>query len=76
MHNLRHTFGRRLRGVGITLETRKTLIGQTNGGITAPYSAAESSELLKTAEKSAANTIYSFFDQSKCAFTLKVSDSK
>lgn len=51
VHNLRHTFGRRLRGAGIPLETRKTLLGHANGDITTHYSAAELKELLDASEK-------------------------
>ena len=49
--NLRHTFGRRLRGAGVSLETRKALLGHANGDITTHYSAAELAELLHAAEK-------------------------
>ena len=51
VHNLRHTFGRRLRGAGVPLETRKALLGHANGDITTHYSAAELAELLNAAEK-------------------------
>jgi len=51
VHNLRHTFGRRLRGAGIPLETRKALLGHANGDITTHYSAAELKELLDAVEK-------------------------
>lgn len=34
VHNLRRTFGRRLRGVGVPLETRKALLSHANGDIT------------------------------------------
>ncbi len=51
VHNLRHTFGRRLRGAGVPLETRKALLGHANGDITTHYSAAELRELLDAAEK-------------------------
>ena len=51
VHNLRHTFGRRLRGAGVPLETRKALLGHANGDITTHYSAAELQELLDAAEK-------------------------
>ncbi len=50
VHNLRHTFGRRLRGAGVALETRKALLGHANGDITTHYSQAELSELLAAAE--------------------------
>lgn len=51
VHNLRHSFGRRLRGAGIPLETRKVLLGHSNGDITTHYSAAELGELLDATEK-------------------------
>ena len=51
VHNLRHTCGRRLRGAGIFLETRKAILGHASGDITTHYSAAELSELIDAAEK-------------------------
>ncbi len=51
VHNLRHTFGRRLRAACVPLETRKSLLGHSNGDITTHYSAAEIGELLTAAEK-------------------------
>lgn len=51
VHNLRHTFGRRLRAVGVPLETRKTLLGHANGDITTHYSAAEMQELINAVEQ-------------------------
>lgn len=50
VHNLRHTFGKRLRSAGVPLETRKALLGHANGDITTHYSAAEISELIDAAE--------------------------
>lgn len=50
VHNLRHTFGRRLRGAGVALETRKTLLGHANGDITTHYSAAELGELINACD--------------------------
>lgn len=50
VHNLRHTFGRRLRSAGIPLETRKALLGHANGDITTHYSAAELDELISASE--------------------------
>ena len=50
VHNLRHTFGRRLRSADIPLETRKALLGHANGDITTHYSAAELEELISAAE--------------------------
>lgn len=46
VHDLKHTFGRRLRAAGVSLETRKVLLGHRNGDITSHYSAPEIGELL------------------------------
>ena len=51
VHDLKHTFGRRLRAVGIPLETRKVLLGHRNGDITSHYSAPELEELLEAANR-------------------------
>lgn len=51
VHNLRHTFGRRLRAAGVPIETRKALLGHANGDITTHYSAAELGELLAACER-------------------------
>jgi len=51
VHNLRHTFGRRLRAAGVPIETRKALLGHSNGDITTHYSAAELSELIEASER-------------------------
>ena len=50
VHNLRHTFGRRLRSAGVPLETRKALLGHANDDITTHYSAAELEELISAVE--------------------------
>jgi integrase len=46
VHELKHTLGRRLRATGVSLETRKVLLGHKNGDITSHYSATEVKELL------------------------------
>jgi len=51
VHNLKHTFGRRLRAAGVPLETRKVLLGHKNGDITTHYSGAELEELIQAADK-------------------------
>lgn len=51
VHDLKHTFGRRLRAAGVPLETRKVLLGHTNGDITTHYSAPELAELIEAAER-------------------------
>ena len=50
IHDLKHTFGRRLRAAGVPLETRRVLLGHRNGDITTHYSAPEIVELLHGAE--------------------------
>jgi integrase len=49
VHDLKHTFGRRLRSARIALETRKVLLGHKNGDITTHYSEAEILELIEAA---------------------------
>lgn len=51
VHNLRHTFSHRLRAAGVSLETRKTLLGHANGDITPHYSAAELQALINAVDK-------------------------
>jgi integrase len=41
VHDLRHTFGHRLRAAGVHAEDRKALLGHTNGDITTHYSAPD-----------------------------------
>jgi integrase len=50
-HNLRHTFARRLRLAGVSLETRKALMHHIDGDITVHYSPAEVGELVAAVEK-------------------------
>ncbi|MEM7402023.1 MAG: tyrosine-type recombinase/integrase [Pseudomonadota bacterium] len=50
VHDLRHTFGRRLRAAGVPNETRKDLFGHTSGDITSHYSTAEIQELIDAVE--------------------------
>lgn len=49
VHDLKHTFGRRLRAAGVPMETRKVLLGHRNGDITTHYSAPELEEMLEAA---------------------------
>jgi integrase len=51
VHDLKHTFGRRLRAAGVSDETRKVLLGHKNGDITTHYSAAELAELITAVNK-------------------------
>lgn len=49
VHDLKHTFGRRLRSAGVSFEDRQDLLGHRSGRITTHYSAAELSRLLAAA---------------------------
>ena len=51
VHDLKHTFGRRLRAAGVSFEDRQDLLGHRSGRITTHYSAAELARLLEAAEK-------------------------
>lgn len=50
-HDLKHTFGQRLRAAGVDLETRKILPGHRNEDITTHYSAPELEELIEAANR-------------------------
>ena len=41
VHDLKHTFGRRLRAAGVSFEDRQDLLGHRSGRTTTHYSAAE-----------------------------------
>jgi len=41
IHDLKHTFGRRLRAARVPFETRQVLLGHKYGSITTHYSATE-----------------------------------
>jgi len=49
VHDLKHTFGRRLRAAGVSFEDRQDLLGHRAGRITTHYSAAELSKLIDAA---------------------------
>lgn len=51
VHDLKHTFGRRLRAAGVSYEDRQDLLGHKSARITTHYSAAEISNLIKAADK-------------------------
>ena len=51
IHDLKHTFGRRLRAAGVTEEDRKALLGHKNGSITSHYSGAELGRLIEAANR-------------------------
>ncbi len=49
VHDLKHTFGRRLRAAGVSFEDRQDLLGHRSARITTHYSAAELSKLIDAA---------------------------
>jgi integrase len=49
VHDMRHTFGRRLRAAGVSLEDRQDLLGHKSSRITTDYSAAEIGNLVTAA---------------------------
>jgi integrase len=51
VHDLKHTFGRRLRAAGVSFEDRQDLLGHKSGRITTHYSAPELANLIAAAEK-------------------------
>ncbi len=51
VHDLKHTFGRRLRAAGVSFEDRQDLLGHRSGRITTHYSAAEINNLIAAANK-------------------------
>ncbi len=50
-HDLKHTFGRRLRAAGVSFEDRQDLLGHRSGRLTMHYSGAELSNLIDAANK-------------------------
>jgi integrase len=51
VHDLKHTFGRRLRATGVGFEDRKNLLGHKSDHVTTHYSAPEISNLIAAAER-------------------------
>ena len=51
VHDLRHTFGRRLRAAGVSLEDRRDLLGHKGPDITTHYSAAEIGRLIEATNR-------------------------
>jgi integrase len=51
VHDLKHTFGRRLRAAGVSFEDRQDLLGHRSGKITTHYSAAELAKLIDAANR-------------------------
>ena len=51
VHDLKHTFGRRLRAAGVSFEDRHDLLGRKSRRITTHYARAELANLIAAAEK-------------------------
>jgi integrase len=51
VHDLKHTFGRRLRAVGVSFEDRQDLLGHKSARITTHYSAAEITNLIEASNR-------------------------
>ena len=51
VHDLKHTFGRRLRAAGVSYEDRQDLLGHRSGRITTHYSAGELGSLIEAANR-------------------------
>lgn len=51
VHDLKHTFGRRLRAAEVSFEDRQDLLGHKSGRITTHYSQSEYSNLIRAANK-------------------------
>jgi len=51
VHDLKHTFGRRLRAAGVSFEDRQDLLGHRSARITTHYSGAELQGLIRAANK-------------------------
>ncbi|MBI5250051.1 MAG: site-specific integrase [Desulfomonile tiedjei] len=51
VHDLKHTFGRRLRAAGVSLEDRQDLLGHKSGRITTHYSQPELENLISASNK-------------------------
>ncbi len=51
MHDLKHTFGRRLRAAGVSYEDRQDLLGHKSGRITTHYSAGELENLIEAVNR-------------------------
>src|SRR5260370_26059011 len=51
VHDLKHTYGHRLRAAGVGFEDRQLLLGHKAGHVTSRYSAPEIEALIQASEK-------------------------
>jgi hypothetical protein len=54
VHDLKHTYGHRLRSAGVGFEDRKLLLGHKSGHVTTHYSAPEIGALIEASDKACA----------------------
>jgi integrase len=57
-HDLRHTFGRRLRAAGVSFEDRQDLLGHKSRRMTTHYSEAELANLIAAAERACSSKFH------------------
>jgi hypothetical protein len=55
IHDLKHTFGRRLRAAGVSFEDRQDLLGHRSGRVTTHCSQAELENLIRASNKVCGN---------------------
>lgn len=51
VHDLKHTFGRRLKAADVTFEDRQALLGHKSGSVTTHYSGSELAALIRAANR-------------------------
>ena len=72
IHDLKHTFGRRLRAAGVGYEDRQDLLGHKSGRITTHYSAAELENLIEAANRMCGENSRSSFHANQCKTTPRL----
>ncbi|HMK36134.1 MAG TPA: hypothetical protein VK463_13760 [Desulfomonilaceae bacterium] len=55
VHDLKHTFGRRLRSAGVSFEDRQDLLGHKSSRVTTHYSAPKLINLIQAAKRVCGN---------------------
>ena len=71
VHDLKHTFGRRLRAAGVSFEDRQDLLGHKTGKITTHYSAAKLGGLIEAANKACETKSYTGNAETKIGQSLR-----
>jgi integrase len=76
VHDLRHTFGHRLRAAGVHLEDRKALLGHTVGDVTTHYSAPDLRRLLECVNRICDQTHATVLRVASCQNGAKVGQKR